>query len=79
MDFPPNQHKQPVSAKVRSRQGRWLGYLAAVLFRPLHSRQPVTTADLKQHSHTTSTQRLGIRFSERIRTAFRHRWLKRLD
>jgi hypothetical protein len=32
--------------------------------------------DLKRADFTTSTQRLGIRFSEKIRDVFRFRWLK---
>jgi predicted dienelactone hydrolase len=36
-----------------------------------------TTADLQQAEFKTSTQRLGIRFTERIRDVFRFRWLKK--
>ena len=32
--------------------------------------------DLKRADFTTSTQRLGIRFSEKIRDVFRFRWLR---
>lgn len=32
--------------------------------------------DLKQADFKTSTQNLGIRFSEKIRNVFRFRWLK---
>ncbi|KPK44534.1 MAG: hypothetical protein AMJ65_02735 [Phycisphaerae bacterium SG8_4] len=32
--------------------------------------------DLKRADFTTSTQRLGIRFGERIRDVFRFKWLK---
>ena len=32
--------------------------------------------DLKRAEFTTSTQRLGIRFTDRIRDVFRFKWLK---
>jgi hypothetical protein len=41
------------------------------------SRKP-TTSDLQQTEFKTSTQRLGIRFTDRIRKIFRHRWIKKL-
>jgi len=34
-------------------------------------------ADLQRAEFKTSTQRLGIRFTERIRDVFRFRWLKK--
>ncbi|MHC4654975.1 MAG: hypothetical protein ACYS91_08140 [Planctomycetota bacterium] len=36
-----------------------------------------TAADLKQAEFKTSTQRLGIRFTERIRDVFRFKWLRK--
>ncbi len=36
-----------------------------------------TAADLQRAEFTTSTQRLGVRLTERIRDVFRFRWLKR--
>ena len=36
-----------------------------------------TTADLQRAEFKTSTQRLGIRFTERIRDVFRFKWLKK--
>lgn len=36
-----------------------------------------TAADLQRAEFKTSTQRLGIRFTERIRDIFRHRWLRK--
>jgi hypothetical protein len=36
-----------------------------------------TTADLQRAEFKTSTQRLGIRFTERIRDVFRLRWLRK--
>jgi hypothetical protein len=36
-----------------------------------------TTADLQRAEFKTSTQRLGIRFTEKIRDVFRFRWLRK--
>jgi hypothetical protein len=33
---------------------------------------------LQRAEFKTSTQRLGLRFTERIREIFRHRWIKKL-
>jgi hypothetical protein len=37
----------------------------------------VTTEDLEQAEFKTGTQRLGIRFSEKIRDVFRFRWIRK--
>lgn len=37
----------------------------------------VTTEDLGRAEFKTTTQRLGIRFSERIRDVFRFRWIRK--
>jgi hypothetical protein len=55
----------------------WLGYLAATLSRLSPRAREVHPADLKRHAYTTSTQRLGLRFTERLRKTFRHRWLRK--
>jgi hypothetical protein len=36
-----------------------------------------TPADLQNAEFKTSTQRLGIRFTEKIRDVFRFRWLRK--
>jgi hypothetical protein len=36
-----------------------------------------TAADLQQAEFKTSTQQLGIRFTEKIRDVFRFKWLKK--
>ena len=36
-----------------------------------------TTRDLKDADFPTSTQRMGVRFSDRIRDVFRFKWLKK--
>lgn len=36
-----------------------------------------TTQDLKNADFSTSTQGLGVRFSDRIRDIFRFKWIKK--
>ncbi|MCK4293018.1 MAG: hypothetical protein KAY65_07460 [Planctomycetes bacterium] len=36
-----------------------------------------TTDDLSRADFKTSTQRLGVRFTEKIRNVFRFKWIKR--
>jgi len=71
----PFKDQRPI--KGRSRRAAWLGVLAGVMS---HFRRPrrlnVTTTDLRRHDFPTSTQRLGVRYGERIRDIFRHRWLR---
>jgi hypothetical protein len=65
----------PVRAKINS----FLGLLVAGLLL-LFGKSPArpTEKDLKRAEFKTSTQRLGIRFTERIREVFRFRWIKKL-
>jgi len=37
----------------------------------------LASTDLRKQDYPISTQRMGIRFTERIRDTFRFRWLKR--
>jgi hypothetical protein len=37
----------------------------------------VTSRDLERHDFPISTQRMGVRFTERIRETFRFRWLRK--
>jgi hypothetical protein len=37
-----------------------------------------TTADLQDAEFKTSTQRMGIRFTGKIRDVFRFKWLRRI-
>jgi len=66
-----------MSARVKI--SSFLGSIAG-LFLLLFGKPPAkpTTDDLQRAEFKTSTQRLGIRFSERIRDIFRFRWLKKL-
>jgi hypothetical protein len=60
-----------------TRINSFLGLLAAGLL-SLFGKAPAKPApdDLKRADFPTSTQRLGIRFSETIRDVFRFKWLK---
>ena len=51
----------------------------AGLFLSIFAKSPPspTAADLQQAEFKTSTQRLGIRFTEKIRDVFRFKWLKK--
>jgi hypothetical protein len=64
--------------RLRSKKSSLLGLLAAglsSLFGTLSKKPNVD--DLQRADFGTSTQRLGIRFSERIRNVFRFKWLKK--
>jgi hypothetical protein len=60
------------------RKATWLGYVAGVISRLRIGRVPDTTpTDLRRQDYPTSTQRMGLRFTERVRDTFRFRWLRR--
>jgi hypothetical protein len=63
----------PACNKVNSVLGFIMGVLSSVFGKS--SRKPTMT-DLQRADFKTSTQRLGISFTERIREIFRHRWIK---
>jgi len=66
------------SMRVRTKINSFLGLLAAGLLSVFgRSLAKPTTSDLNRMEFKTSTQRLGIRFSERIRDVFRFRWLRK--
>jgi hypothetical protein len=56
----------------------FFGFLAAGLA-ALFGKSPAkpTAEDLSRMEFKTSTQRLGVRFTEKIRDVFRFRWIKR--
>ena len=63
---------------VRAKINSLLGLLAALIL-SIFSKSPAepTTADLQRAEFRTSTQRLGIRFTERIRNVFRFKWIRK--
>jgi len=60
-------------AKINSFLGLLAGRLLSVFGK---SPAKPTTDDFNRMEFKTSTQRLGIRFSERIREVFRFKWLR---
>jgi len=62
----------------RTKTSSFLGFFAAGLS-SLFGKSPAkpTVDDLRRADFGTSTQRLGIRFSEKIRDVFRFKWLKK--
>ena len=63
---------------VRYKIGSVLGFFASGLL-SIFGKSPrkPTVTDLKQAEFKTSSQSLGIRFTERIREVFRFKWIKR--
>lgn len=65
-----------MSARIKINS--FFGLLVAGLLSVFGGRRvKVTTEDLKKAEFKTGTQRLGIRFSEKIRDVFRFRWLRK--
>jgi hypothetical protein len=56
-----------------------LGFIAGILAAAFGVKpaKPTTTEDLKRTEFSDSTQRLGVRFTERIRDVFRFKWVKK--
>ena len=63
--------------RFRSKINSFLGLLASGLL-SLFGKSPSkpTADDLKRADFKTSTQHVGVRFSEKIRNVFRFKWLK---
>jgi len=56
-----------------------LGYIAGMLAAVFGAKTAKPTVeDLKKTEFGASTQRLGIRFTERIRDVFRFKWLRKV-
>jgi hypothetical protein len=64
---------------VRTKTNTFIGSLAGGIL-SLFGKGPKKPSvdDLRQTEFKTSTQRLGIRFTEKIRDVFRFRWLKKM-
>ena len=70
-------HTSP--AQGARRKALRLGLAAALISRLFRTPLPgATSEDLAKHDYSTSTQRMGIRFTERIRNAFRRRWIREI-
>lgn len=53
-----------------------LGFIAGWVARPKRS-VTVDRQDMQKLEFKTSAQRMGISFTDKLRDAFRHRWLKK--
>ena len=63
---------------LRRQTNRVLGFIAGTLAAVFGIKpEKPTTEDLKRTEFSTSTQRLGVRFTERIRDVFRFKWIKK--
>jgi len=55
--------------------GGHYGFLAGILLNMFGRKRRITSADLHKADFPTSTQRMGLRFTDKLRDAFRTRWL----
>lgn len=63
---------------ARMKINSFLGLVAAGILSLFGKKSgKVTTEDLERAEFKTGTQRLGIRFSEKIRDVFRFRWIRK--
>ncbi len=68
-----------ISAMRPRKNARWLGFLGGLIAQLSKTAPPdVTRADLHRQDYSTSTQRLGVRFTERVRNVFRLRWIREI-
>ncbi len=62
----------------RRKMDQTIGYIAGCLLSVFGKAPPgPTTDDLSRAEFKTSTQRLGVQFTEKIRNVFRFKWIKR--
>jgi len=60
-------------------KARWLGRVGGLIAQLSRVPRPrVTGADLRRQDYAASTQRLGVRFTERVRDVFRFRWMREI-
>ena len=55
----------------------FLGFIVAAIMSLFAKKQKPTAEDFQKLEFKTSTQRMGIRFTEKIRNVFRLRWIKK--
>jgi hypothetical protein len=63
-----------VRSKINSFLGLLAGRILSVFGRPLTKS---TAGDFRRMEFKTSTQHLGVRFTEKIRQVFRFKWLRK--
>ena len=62
---------------VRKKLGSMLGLMAGVASTLFGKTPKRSVDDLRRAEFKTSTQRVGVRFTDKIRNVFRNRWLKK--
>ncbi len=62
---------------ARKNLGSLLGLMAGVASALFSKSIKANADDIKQADLGTSTQRMGVRFTDKIRNVFRNRWLKK--
>jgi hypothetical protein len=55
----------------------FFGFIAGIISALFGNRAKTTAKDLGKADFSTSMQRLGVRFTERIRDVFRFKWIKK--
>jgi len=64
---------------ISHRKNSVLGFLAGLLASIfLKKAMKPTSEDLKKAEFKSSTQRMGLRFTEQIRNIFRFKWIKKV-
>jgi hypothetical protein len=62
---------------LRSKNNSFIGWFAGVFVSKFNKRKTkLTGEDLKRAEFKTSTQGMGVRFSDKIRNIFRFKWIK---
>ncbi len=73
----PRLRVHEVPRTKRNRRALRLGFASGVLAHLFSRRLPrMTVNELRKHEYPTSMQRLGVRFTDRVRDVFRFRWLR---
>lgn len=66
------------AGRRRSGKAQRLGLVGGLLSRFVPKRlPPIRGGDLKRYDYPMSTQRIGVRFTDRMRDTFRFRWIRR--
>jgi len=63
--------------RQRKKSGSILGSIAGVILNLFSRQKKRTTEEIGKDEFKTSTQKIGMRFTENIRDKFRHRWIKK--
>jgi hypothetical protein len=76
---PAAMRAQASPAERWGRKALWLGLIGGLISQLFRTPRPSAAGqDLRRHDYSTSTQRMGVRFTERIRQVFRFRWIREI-